>query len=326
MSATAATSELRERLVHQGKEVAEVMNDVVRETREKGKAWWQRGRLRLFKFEDVPRYLQDNNYIRSGYRANYTYLENWISLVHFHNESGNVWTHGAAFIAFVSMIFIAFFGDIHPNAAFSDRVVFALFLFSGSLTFMFSTLFHLHLCHSEKAYIAFGCLDYSGISALICGSAAAVTYYTFYCHSKYSTFWLILLIFVNLLGVFGPLFKAWATAAFRKWRAFLYVMSGVLSGAPMLHYLMENGTSALPPADKYFAMPGVAAMAGFYLMGVVVYVARFPERLAPGRFDYVLHSHQIWHLFVVAAAFTHSRAILAFMAWRLDQDTCPAVM
>ena len=51
MSATAATSELRERLVHQGKEVAEVVNDVVRETREKGKAWWERGRLRLFKFE-----------------------------------------------------------------------------------------------------------------------------------------------------------------------------------------------------------------------------------------------------------------------------------
>ncbi|KAJ3277362.1 Adiponectin receptor protein 1 [Borealophlyctis nickersoniae] len=254
--------------------------EVMKEGADLGIKWWERRRLAFFKLEDVPHYLQDNNFILTGYRANYTYLENWISLIHLHNESGNVWTHAVAFVWFVGLMVMAFFSELHPNAATSDRIVFAGFLFSASLTFLFSSLFHLHLCHSEKAYITFGCLDYSGF---------------------------------------------WATAQFRKWRALLYVASGALSGAPFFHYALLHGLSALPSREEYFAVPGLVGMAALYLIGVVLYIARVPERLAPGKFDLLFHSHQFWHVFVIAAAYTHSRAILGFMAWRLDNaQTCPA--
>ncbi|KAL8492056.1 hypothetical protein ACS0TY_023613 [Phlomoides rotata] len=50
-----------------------------------------------------------------------------------------------------------------------------------------------------------------------------------------------------------------------------------------------------------------------YGVGVVFYVTRIPERWRPGVFDVVGHSHQIFHVFVVAAVLPHSAATLIIM-------------
>ena len=60
----------------------------------------------------------------------------------------------------------------------------------------------------------------------------------------------------------------------------------------------------------------VSLHVGIYLSGVVVYVKRVPECLAPGKFD-CCPSHAWWHLFVVAAAYTHFYGALTYAQWRL---------
>ena len=42
-----------------------------------------------------------------------------------------------------------------------------------------------------------------------------------------------------------------------------------------------------------------------YLLGALLFATRFPERLAPGRFDYWGQSHQIHHLCSGAGGFIH---------------------
>jgi len=42
-----------------------------------------------------------------------------------------------------------------------------------------------------------------------------------------------------------------------------------------------------------------------YIIGAVIYALRIPERFAPGKFDILGASHQIFHFFVLAAAVTH---------------------
>ena len=46
-------------------------------------------------------------------------------------------------------------------------------------------------------------------------------------------------------------------------------------------------------------------MGASYILGVFVYISRVPERFYPGYFDFIGHSHNIWHLFVMAAIFFH---------------------
>lgn len=51
-----------------------------------------------------------------------------------------------------------------------------------------------------------------------------------------------------------------------------------------------------------------------YALGFCIYASKVPERFAPGYFDYLLASHQLWHVMVVTGAiiwyaypyFTHS--------------------
>jgi adiponectin receptor len=50
----------------------------------------------------------------------------------------------------------------------------------------------------------------------------------------------------------------------------------------------------------YLVLQGV-----LYIVGAVIYALRIPERFAPGKFDIWGASHQIFHLFVLAAAVTH---------------------
>lgn len=42
-----------------------------------------------------------------------------------------------------------------------------------------------------------------------------------------------------------------------------------------------------------------------YIVGAMIYALRIPERFAPGKFDKFGSSHQIFHVFVLAAASTH---------------------
>ncbi|KAM0055284.1 hypothetical protein Hdeb2414_s0006g00204341 [Helianthus debilis subsp. tardiflorus] len=58
-----------------------------------------------------------------------------------------------------------------------------------------------------------------------------------------------------------------------------------------------------------------------YGMGSLIYATRIPERWMPGKFDIAGHSHNLFHVFVVAGAYTHYRAGLVYLKWR-DLEGC----
>ena len=50
-------------------------------------------RQRLKTWNTIPDFLRDNEYIRTGYRANWSVKEAFLSLFQLHNETLNIWTH-----------------------------------------------------------------------------------------------------------------------------------------------------------------------------------------------------------------------------------------
>lgn len=60
----------------------------------------------LGNFEDLPTSLQDNNYIRRGYRLGHSSYDVFCSLFSWHNETGNIYTHGLGFLLFLVLTIV----------------------------------------------------------------------------------------------------------------------------------------------------------------------------------------------------------------------------
>ena len=52
----------------------------------------ERKKKRLFKYKDLPAYLQDNEYILDHYRCEWPLKDTFLSIFSWHNETLNIWT------------------------------------------------------------------------------------------------------------------------------------------------------------------------------------------------------------------------------------------
>ncbi|KAF0474621.1 putative hemolysin-III channel protein Izh2 [Gigaspora margarita] len=277
----------------------------------------------LCNFGDLPLWLQDNRDILKGYRRpTFSYFKCAESLFYVHNESVNIWSHLVGAIAFIFLGFITYDYVLshHPSIIWWDVAVFYIFLMGAMICLGLSSTFHTFCCHSEKACAQWSRCDYIGIVTLIVGSFYPMIYYGFYCHNKLKIFYLTLITLFGCATIFVAFANKFRTPEFRWFRTGLFVSMGLSAIIPLAHALIIYGfeLSVNVISLKWIIMMGV-----FYLAGALIYGSRIPERWFPGKFDIYGSSHQIFHFFVVAAAFIHYFGVIqAMMYWHEQNHNC----
>ncbi|XWS45125.1 hypothetical protein CRYUN_Cryun15aG0110200 [Craigia yunnanensis] len=193
------------------------------------------------------------------------------------------------------------------------------FVFLGGAMFCLqaSSTCHLLSCHSERLSYVMLRLDYAGIAALISTSFYPPVYYSFMCDPFFCNLYMG---FITVLGVATILFSllpVFQNPEFRSIRASLFFGMGMSGLAPILHKLILfwHQPEALHTTG-YEVLMGL-----LYGIGALVYATRIPERWMPGKFDIAGHSHQLFHILVVAGAYTHYCAGLVYLKWR-DLNGC----
>ncbi|KAK6151552.1 hypothetical protein DH2020_014187 [Rehmannia glutinosa] len=316
---------------------------------------------RLVKYDELPEYLKDNEFITDYYRCEWPLKDVILSVFSLHNETLNIWTHLVGFMIFLGLtvmsltekmtlenVIASLFGEGSDgwlkttmmnqsngsNAFFSDSYLrhittspilsltrhsnsiplwpWFVFLTGAMSCLIFSTISHLFACHSRRFYFFFWRLDYAGISLMIVSSFFAPIYYTFSDHPYWLILYLSSITLVGILVVITLLAPALSSARFRSFRATLFLCMGFSGVIPATHAVILHWDQPQIRGSLGYEI----AMGILYGVGAVFYVTRIPERWRPGAFDIVGHSHQIFHVFVVAAALAHSAATLIIMEWR----------
>ncbi|KAF8410243.1 hypothetical protein HHK36_002767 [Tetracentron sinense] len=192
------------------------------------------------------------------------------------------------------------------------RWPFFAFLGGAMFCLLASSTCHLLSCHSERLSYIMLRLDYAGIAALISTSFYPPVYYSFMCDPFFCNLYLGFITLLGIATIMVSLLPVFQNPEFRSIRASLFFGMGMSGVAPILHKLIlfRHQPEALHTTG-YEILMGV-----FYGIGALIYATRIPERWKPGKFDIAGHSHQLFHVLVVAGAYTHYRAGLIYLKWR----------
>ncbi|PVU95122.1 hypothetical protein BB561_002005 [Smittium simulii] len=266
-------------------------------------------------FHELPSWLQDNTFIHTGYRLPHqSYIFYIKSLGYLHNEFGNIWSHLFGCILFIFLMFSTAFYILPTikTLAWADVLVIYCFLAGAVACLLFSSLYHTFLCHSESVGMAFNICDYIGIVSLIVGSCVPLIYYAFHCHNFFKILYISIIVFFGFVTILFSVKPVFSTPPWRPFRALTFVFMAFSGAIPAIHsfyfYGYEHTVNAL---QIVYTTPMVL----FYLFGAIIYGSRVPERWFPGKFDIWFHSHQIFHYFVVTAAYFHYFSVINSLKW-----------
>eukprot|EP00056_Hartaetosiga_gracilis_P010989 m.164498 g.164498 ORF g.164498 m.164498 type:complete len:559 (-) comp13425_c0_seq1:2969-4645(-) len=265
--------------------------------------------------EYVPKWMSDNEFILGGYRPVLLSFTRCIhSLSYVHNETGNIFTHLLGGIIFI--LYAIYVISYRVQTSVEDKALFGVFWTTAVACLICSAVFHTFYCHSYEWHVKFAKLDYFGIVLLISGSTLAVLYFTFHCDTE------LMKLYMGFTSVCGAI-AAWGTAS--RWfegpgkkhiRVFFFVALAATAVFPMLHFNFMYGTEHfLAVVDEVFLL---YISAPLYLIGSFVFVMKIPERFFPGKLDIWFHSHQLWHIFVIAAAYAHYVGVYNMMHYRQE--------
>ncbi|XP_022740026.1 heptahelical transmembrane protein 4-like isoform X4 [Durio zibethinus] len=305
-----------------------------------GKRLWKKVKYQLVEYHSLPGYLRDNEYIVGHYRSEWPMKQAFDRVLYFpfpyhiHCNEGSKGWHVVELL--YNCLPERFSSGNHTDVCVLQSVKedvaniiaplmvrpitrWPFFAFLGGAMFclLASSTCHLLSCHSERLSYIMLRLDYAGIAALISTSFYPPVYYSFMCDPF---FFNLYMGFITILGVATILFSllpVFQNPEFRSIRASLFFGMGVSGIAPILHKLILfwHHPEALHTTG-YEVLMGL-----LYGIGALVYATRIPERWMPGKFDIAGHSHQLFHILVVAGAYTHYRAGLVYLKWR-DLNGC----
>lgn len=279
---------------------------------------WAAG-WRVVHHRSLPDWLQDNDFLHTGHRPpTNSFLVCFKSIFRIHTETGNIWSHLLGMIAFIG---IASYFLTRPSVEvqWQEKAVFSAFFAGAILCLGFSWIFHTVFCHSERIGRLFNKLDYCGIALLTMGSFVPWLYYSFYCRLGPKIAYLVLIFILGTCCIVVSLWDKFAEPEFRGIRAGTFIALGLSGVVPAMHYVIIEG---FYNAVNFAALGWLCLMALLYIVGALIYAFRIPERIFPGKFDIWFQSHQIFHMFVLAAALVHFHGISKIANYRLSLGEC----
>lgn len=279
---------------------------------------------RLYHYHELPEWQKDNHFILSGYvKETSSYKECLKSLSYVHNESGNIYSHllPAILVSGIVSKFLVLdlqkLGYILSNW---EMFNFVQFGFAATFCLTLSASFHLFKSHSHVVCKFGNQCDYFGIIIMITCSLISIILFAFNDVPNWRNFYVALFLLLGGVCTKVTFDQKFSTPHYRPFRSLMFILFGLSGALPIVTAVSIFGFGEA--FDRSNAV-WLIAEGIFYILGACLYAMRVPERFThtdvndqllgqghSGPFDLIGHSHQIFHVMVVVAAYCHWKALV----------------
>eukprot|EP01126_Amoeba_proteus_P027220 TRINITY_DN2702_c0_g1_i1.p1 TRINITY_DN2702_c0_g1~~TRINITY_DN2702_c0_g1_i1.p1 ORF type:complete len:293 (-),score=16.84 TRINITY_DN2702_c0_g1_i1:81-959(-) len=271
---------------------------------------------------EAPPWVLGNPYLTTGYRKQLSPRGCLKSVFQLHNETVNIWTHLVPSLGVLCFgVYLLIFIVSHRSLV--DKVFLSLSILSGSLCYLFSSIYHTFGCHSQQIHQMFFNFDIFGILIALNGAIIATIYFGYYCF----TFWRYFHIWtVFILGLFSIfiIFGVPMIADKNLRSYFSRIRTPIMSCyfcyglVPLGHWVYLNGFSSLIVSMYLWR---ILLSYVFMGLGFVFYKFFIPECWFIGKFDIFGCSHQWWHVFTVLGTLSQLYTAIHFLSF-IDKYPC----
>jgi len=270
------------------------------------------GGLRLYHVQEVPQHIREP-FIYTGYRGHCGTALNCLRTTLFvrSNETLNVWTHVVPAIYFV---WAAVWWFSETSLSGSSWLALAIYLSTVCVVPFTSAIAHMFSCASDEAWHICFFVDYAALSAYAIGASIAYRFFAFPSALQggwYAALYIPLSAVIAVISLAGSCWSRFLPdETTRKAIRFLSLASPYLFDVAPVAYGLVADSEAFQSSRILHQRQFVAAF-----LAAVVYCLHLPERFFPGRFDFIGHSHQIFH---IIASFGCRYQMMAFLQSPLD--------
>ncbi|XP_008069448.1 membrane progestin receptor gamma [Carlito syrichta] len=234
-----------------------------------------------------------------------------LSLFQMTNETLNIWTHLLPFWFFVWRFVTALCVTDIQNDSYSWPML--VYMGTSCVYPLVSSCAHTFSSMSRNARHICYFLDYGAVNLFSLGSAIAYSAYTFpdalvrtTFHDCYVALAALNTMVSTGLSCYSRFLEIQKPRLCKVLRVLAFAYPYAWDSLPIFYrLLLPPGESAQNEATPYHQKHVLLTLLASFL-----YSAHLPERLAPGRFDYIGHSHQLFHVCVILATHLQMEAIL----------------
>ncbi|KAL7871264.1 hypothetical protein SRHO_G00087610 [Serrasalmus rhombeus] len=272
---------------------------------------------RVLTINQVPKVFHEDGIV-SGYRYPYSSAKDCVlSLFQLTNETLNIWTHFLPTWFFLWKLLL-----VLEEEEWWDSYCWPLltFLMSCCLYPLASSCAHTFSTMSERARHICFFFDYGALSFYSLGSAITYSSYAFpekWVNSAFHKYYVPTATFNAIISTGLACYSRSTVKSSAKLgknlRIVAFTYPYLFDNIPLFYriFMCAGGGCTVNEATAvHYQHTALALLTGF------LFATHLPERLAPGSFDYIGHSHQLFHVFAIIGTYFQLTAIELDMTLR----------
>lgn len=242
----------------------------------------QAAKTRALHYYELPLPWRENKYIIHGYRFDHGVWSAWRLLMHWHNETCNIWSHllGAVVLMALGAWHYPSTAVSHSASPGTQWIVYG-YLAAGVACLGLSVCWHTYCLHlNARLRMNCACVDYTGITVLITMLIILLEYAALYHYPRWQVAMVGFLLVCGFSGLAFNWLPYFDRPDSRPLRIGFFVLLAALGAFSAVVLAYHKG---VVHALRYFT-PVLKSLA-LYAIGVVFYGLLIPERW---RSDYTL--------------------------------------